>query len=98
MCLSLNGNKYLTLWNGKPFQFVFKSSVGHLKKIEDHKDINCMVMKYVKVPSLEYGVVMTICTLKSIERKKLYEVSILNYPSCSCLYSKFTKVRANWKC
>ena len=38
-----------------------------------------------------------ICTLGSLDRKELYEVSISDYPSCSCPNFKFMKVRANWK-
>ena len=51
----------------------------------------------MKVPSLEYGVVMTICTPGSVERKELYEISISDYPSCSCPDFKFKKARANQK-
>ena len=50
-------------------------------------------MKYVKVPILGYGIVLTICTLRSMERKELYEVMISNYPSCSCPNFKFMKAR-----
>ena len=45
--------------------------------------INCTIMKYVKVPTLGFGVVMTICTSGSVDRKELYEVLISNYPACS---------------
>ena len=40
---------------------------------------------------------MTICSLGPMDRKESYEVSILNYPSCSCPDFKFMKARTNWK-
>ena len=54
-------------------------------------------MKYVKVPSPGYGIVLTLCTSGFVERKELYEVSISNYPSCSCPDFKFIKAQASWK-
>ena len=54
-------------------------------------------MKYVKVPISGYGIVLTICTPGSVDRKELYEVSISNYHACSYSNFKFMKARANWK-
>ena len=65
--------------------------------MEENRSISCAIMKYVKVPVPVYGVVITIYTLGSLDRKELYEVSISNYPSYSCPDFKFMKVRANRK-
>ena len=79
---AVDGDKCPTLRDGKPIRFVSQPSAEHLKKMEDHKNISCLLMKYIKVPSPGYGIVMTICILGSAEQKELYEVSILDYPSC----------------
>ena len=70
----------------------------HLK-MEDNQSISCTILKYVKVPVPGYGVVITICTPSSLDRKELYEISILDYPSCFCPKLKFMNVGANrkWK-
>ena len=93
----LDGDKRPTRRDGKPFQFVSQPSTKHLKKMEETWSISCSIMKYVKVPEPEYGVVITICAPGSLDRKELYEVSISDYPSCSCPDFKFIKVRANRK-
>ena len=92
-----DGDKRPTLRDVKLIRYVARPSTEHLKKMEDNKSINCTLMKYVKVPSPSYGVVMTICTPQSMELKQVYEVSISNYPSCSCLNFKFLKTQANQK-
>ena len=63
--------------------------------MEDNRSIDCKILKYVKVPTPEYGVVLTICTPNSLDRKSLYDVCISDYPSCSCSDFKFMKSRAN---
>ena len=92
-----DGNKCPSTQDGKPFRFVAQPSSDHLKKMEDNRSIDCKVLKYVKVPNPGYGVVLTICTPNSFDQKSLYEVSISNYPSCSCLDFKFMKSKANWR-
>ena len=94
---TMDGDKRPILWNGRPIRFVSCLSSNHLKKMDDNRSLSYTIMKYVKVPSPGYGLVLILCTLGSVERKELYEVSILNYPSCSCLDFKFMKARANWK-
>ena len=94
---SLDGDKRPTLQEDKTIRLVSKPLVEHLKKIKDNRNINCTAMKYVKVPSPGYGVVMTICTLGSLDWNELYKISILDYPFCSCLDFKFMKARANRK-
>ena len=66
--------------DGKPFQFVAQPSSEHLKKMEDNRGIDYKILKYVKVPSLGYRVVLTIYTPNSLHCKSLYEVCILDYP------------------
>ena len=93
----MDGDKRPTRRNGKPFQFVSQPSAEHLKKMEKTRSISCSILKYVKVPAPRYGVIITICSPGSLDRKELYEVSILDYPSCSYPDFKFMKVRANQK-
>ena len=93
----LDGDKPPSRQYEKPFRFVSQPSTKHLKKIEDTRSISCSILKYVKVQAPGYGVVITICTPGSLDRKELNEVSILDYPSCSCPDFKFMKVRANRK-
>ena len=52
---TVDGNKRPTLRDSKPIQFVSQPSVEHLKKMEDHKNISCSLMKYVKVLGPGYG-------------------------------------------
>ena len=94
---SLDGDKRPTIWDGRPIRFVSRSSPDHLKKMESSRSISCSIMKFVKVPSPGYGIVLTLCTPGSMERKELYEVSISNYLSCSCPDFNFMKARANRK-
>ena len=93
----LDGDKRPLRQDGKPFWFVSQPSTKHLKKMEETRSISCSILKCVKVPAPRYGVIITICTPGSLDRKELYEVSILDYPSCSCPDFKFMKVRANRK-
>ena len=95
--LGLDGNKRATRRDGKPFQFVLQPSTKHLKKMEENWIISCSILKYMKVPAPKYGMVITICTPGSLDRKELYEVSISDYPSYSYHDFKFMKVRANQK-
>ena len=94
----LDGDKRPSTGNGKPFRFVARPSSEHLKKMEDNRGIDCKILKYVKVPTSRYGVVLTICTPNSLDRKSVYEVSISDYPSCSCPNFKFMKSKANRRC
>ena len=94
---SLDGDKRPTIQDGRPILFVSRSSPDHLKKMESSQSISCSIMKFVKVPSRGYGIVLTFCIPGSVERKELYEVSISNYPSYSCPNFKFMKARANRK-
>ena len=66
--------------------------------MEDNRSIDCKILKYVKVPTPRYGVVLTIYMPNSLDCKSLYNVCISNYPSCSCPDFKFMKSRANRRC
>ena len=92
-----DGDKRPSMQDGRPFRFIPKLSNEHLKKMEDNQSISCTILKFVKVPVPGYGVVITICTPSSLDWKEFYEVSILDYPSCSCPNFKFMKVRTNRK-
>ena len=91
----LDGDKRLTTQDGKTFRFVAQPSSEHLKKMIDNRSIDCKILKYVRVPSPGYGVILTVCTSNSMDQKTLYEVCISDYPSCSCPDFKFMKSRAN---
>ena len=76
------------------FQFVPHPSVDHLKKMDEHMKLDCIILKYVKVPSPEYGAMLTIITLGSLDKKELYEVSISNFLACTCKHFKFMSTQA----
>ena len=59
--------------------------------MENNRGIDYKILKYVKVSSLRYEVILTICTPNSLDQKSFYEVSILNYPLHFCLDFKFMK-------
>ena len=97
---SVDGNKCPTMWNGKAFRFISQPSREHLKKIKDHKSMDCSILKFFSVLHPGYGpMVLTVCTSGSFNKREVYEVSISNFPSCSSPDLKFMKVRANrkWK-
>ena len=79
-----DGDKRPSIRNGKVFRFVPHPSTDHLKKIEEHRKLDCTILKYVKVPSPGYGAVLTVITPRSLDKKELYEVSISNFPACTC--------------
>ena len=53
------GDKHPSIRNGKVFRFVPHPSTDHLKKMDEHRKLDCTIPKYVKVPSLGYGAVLT---------------------------------------
>ena len=61
----------------------------------DNRSIDCKILKYVRVLSPGYGVILTVCTPNSVDQKTLYEVCISDYPSYLCLDFKFMKSREN---
>ena len=94
-CSLPDGDKRPSTRDGKPFRFVAQASSKHLKKMEDNRGIDCKILKYVKVPTPRYEVVLTICTLNSLDLKSLYKDCISDYPSCSCPDFNFMKSKAN---
>ena len=68
------------------FRFVPHPSAVHLKKMDVDRKLDCTILKYVKVPSLGYGALLTVITPGSLDKKELYEVSISNFPACTCKY------------
>ena len=76
------------------FRFVPHPSTDHLKKMEEHKKLDCTILKYVNVPSPGYRAVLTVITPGSLDKKGLYEVSISNFPACTCKNFKFMSTRA----
>ena len=89
-----DGDKRPSIRNGKVFRLVPYPSTDHLKKMEEHRKLDCTILKYVKVPSPGYGAVLTIITPGSLDKKELYEVSILNFSACTCKNFKFMSTRA----
>jgi hypothetical protein len=49
------------------------------------KTIECTIVKYLKVPPPGYGIVYTIYTPSSIAKQQLYEVTIGDFPACTCI-------------
>ena len=70
--------------SGKLFCFVPLPSSNHLLKMESSKVIDCTVLKSMLVPEPGYGVVFTLHTPGSILKKELYEVTVSNFPACTC--------------
>ena len=95
--LILDGKKCPTMRDNRTFCFVSQPSTKHLKRIMDSRSLNCNMLKYIKVLSPRYRVVSAFCAIGSFDKKKLYEVLILDYPTCSCTSFKFMMVRTNRK-
>ena len=70
--------------SGKLFRFVPLPSSDHILKMESSKVIDCTVLKSMVVPEPNYGVVFTLHIPGSILKKELYEVTISNFPACTC--------------
>ena len=70
------------------FRFVPHPSADRLKKMDEHRKLDCTILKYVKVPSPGYGAVLTIITHGSLD-KELYKVSTSNFPACTYKHFKF---------
>jgi hypothetical protein len=74
-----------TVREGKSFRFVPQPSPEHFARMDRAKNIECTIVKYLKVPSPGYGIVYTVHTPGSISKQQLYEVTIGDYPACSCI-------------
>ena len=82
--LPSEGVKRLRFRNGKPFCFVALPSADHNLKMESLKSIDCTVLKLLRVLAPGYGIIFTVVTPRSILKKELYEVTISNFPACTC--------------
>jgi hypothetical protein len=71
--------------DNRPFWFVAKPSPEHISKMALAKGIECKVLRYQKVPSLGYGIVYTVHTAGSIAKQQLYEVTVGDFPACTCI-------------
>ena len=69
--------------SGKLFRFVAVPSTDHYLKMESSRAIECTILKSMMVPEPGLGVIFTVITPGSIS-KELYEVTISNFPSCTC--------------
>jgi hypothetical protein len=74
-----------TLRERKPFRFVSEPSSEHMTKMVRSREIPCTSVKILKVPPPGYGVVYTVFTPESVEKQQLYNITIGDFPSCSCL-------------
>ena len=79
-----DGDKRPKHRSGKLFRFVAVPSTNHILKMESSSSIECTILKSMKVPEPGYGIVFTVITPGSISKKVLYEVSISDFPACTC--------------
>ena len=79
-----DGNRRPKHRSGKLFRFVAVPSTDHYLKMESSRAIECTVLNSMMVPEPGVGVVFTVITPGSISKKELYEVTISNFPSCTC--------------
>jgi hypothetical protein len=71
--------------DNRPFWFVVEPSPEHISKMALAKGIESKVLKYQKVPSSGYGIVYTVHTPSSIAKQQLYEVTVGDFPACTCI-------------
>jgi hypothetical protein len=69
----------------KAFRFVADPSPKHFLKMARSIEIECTVVKFLKVPAPGYGIVYTMHTPGSVAKQQLYEVTISDFPACKCL-------------
>jgi hypothetical protein len=80
-----SGDHRPTTHENKAFQFVHDPSAEHLAKMTKCLDIDCTVVKFLKVPSPGYGIVYVIHTSGLVAKQQLYEVTIGDFHACKCL-------------
>jgi hypothetical protein len=78
--------------DNRPFCFVLEPSPEHYTKMV--KDIECKIVKYLKVPSSGYGIVYILHTPDSIAKEQLYVLIVGDFPTCSCIDFVFMKASA----
>jgi hypothetical protein len=74
-----------TSCDGRSFRYVPEPSPEHYAKMEKAKSIECTVLRYVKVPAPRYGIVYSVHTPRSVAKQQLYEVTIGDFPACTCI-------------
>lgn len=80
-----SGDYRPTMREGKKFKNVAEPSSEHIAKFNKSKTIECSLLKARKVPHPGYGYVFTIHTPGPIAKNQLYEVTIGDFPACTCL-------------
>jgi hypothetical protein len=80
-----SGDMHPKMRDSRPFRFVAEPSPEHCAKMAFAKDIECKVLKYLKVPPSGYGIVYIVHTPGSIAKQQLYEVTIGDFPACTCI-------------
>jgi hypothetical protein len=80
-----SGDYRPTTRENKAFRFVPDPSMEHLAKMTKCLDIDCTVVKFLKVPLPGYGIVYIVHTPGSVAKQQLYEVTIGDFPACKCL-------------
>ena len=70
---------------GECYRFVHEPTIQHYKKMEDSRDISCIIRNFTMVPEPGYGVIFTVETPRSIENQEVYQVTLSNFPACTCL-------------
>ena len=56
------GDMYSTSCDGRSFCYVHEPLLEHYAKMEKAKSIECIVLRYVKVPTPGYGIVYSVYT------------------------------------
>ena len=79
------GNYRPTFRDGKRYRFVPKPTIQHYKKMEDSRDISCIIRNFTMVPEPGYGVIFSVETPRSIENQEVYQVTLSNFLACTCL-------------
>jgi hypothetical protein len=80
-----SGNICPKMKDNQPFCFIADPSPEQCAKMALAKDIDCKVLKYLKVPPPGYGIVYTVHTPDSIAKQQLYEVTVGDFPACTCI-------------
>ena len=82
---SSTGDYCPTFREGKCYRFVLKPTLQRYKKMEESKDIRCTILNFIMVPACGYGIVFIVRTFGSIENQKVYQLTLSNFPACTCL-------------
>jgi hypothetical protein len=78
------GDYCLTMWENKTFWFVADQSLEHLPKRAKSMDIECIVVKFLRVLAPGYGVAYNVHTLRSIAKQQPCKITISDLPPYKC--------------